>query len=229
MAEESDSIKTASGLIPGVYYDLIARVSAGIPILALLLWEPGERHFPTLEFGEAINAVLLLGGGYITGLLLTPLSLVTAWVNPGLSRLTLAACSFRRTPRNSESWLDKRLDGICLPLEKMHALDETINLPGAKWFRNDIIASVDKDAGILIGKMRAEMMLCMNLFAGYLFITLVHWRWPQVAPIVNYTESWRIAGGLLGLATIHRQVMYLGRQCALYNMYASHRLLTEVH
>jgi hypothetical protein len=35
MAEESGPPRTIANLIPGVYYDLIARVSAGVPFLVV--------------------------------------------------------------------------------------------------------------------------------------------------------------------------------------------------
>jgi hypothetical protein len=57
-------------IIPSMYYDLIARVGAGAPFLVALLW---NHH---AEFGEItwIKIALLLGAGYITGLVLTPFS-----------------------------------------------------------------------------------------------------------------------------------------------------------
>src|ERR1700727_2337712 len=57
-------------IIPSMYYDLIARVGAGTPFLIALLW---NQH---AEFGDITwsKVALMLGGGYIIGLVLTPFS-----------------------------------------------------------------------------------------------------------------------------------------------------------
>jgi hypothetical protein len=221
MAEESESLKSVGGLIPSVYYDLIARVFAGVPLIALMAWVPAEPHFWRLELGlgELVEIILILGAGYIVGLLLTPLSVVTGALIPGFIRCWL---DIRRQGSTERKIKDKAnwLDGVFAPMEEMRLLDDHFHLSGARWFRNDIIASVDKDAGVLIAKMQAEMILCMNLLAGYLLLTLAHWQWTDLAPIVSNSPFWWIAGVLLGLTCIHRQFMYLGRQCVLYNLYA---------
>ncbi len=71
MAEEPGVLEGLGKVIPSIYYDLIARVCAGVPFLAVLLWECrtalGEMTWAKL--------ILLLGAGYVVGLVLTPLSL----------------------------------------------------------------------------------------------------------------------------------------------------------
>jgi hypothetical protein len=72
MADESGPLEAMGKILPGIYYDLIARVCAGVPFLVALLWERKQ------EFGGLtwVRLTLLLGAGYVAGLLLlTPLSL----------------------------------------------------------------------------------------------------------------------------------------------------------
>jgi hypothetical protein len=70
MADDPGALEGLGKIIPSVYYDLIARVGSGVPFLAVLLW--GHRG----SFGEVTWAklTLVLGAGYIVGLVLTPLS-----------------------------------------------------------------------------------------------------------------------------------------------------------
>ncbi len=71
MAEESGPLEALGKILPSMYYDLIARVCPGVTFLTALLWEKRDL------IGELtwVKLVLFLGGGYIAGLLLTPLSL----------------------------------------------------------------------------------------------------------------------------------------------------------
>lgn len=75
MAEESGALHSVGKLVPSIYYDLIARVCAGVPFLTLLLWTQRDS-FKDLVTNAWIGFLLLLGAGYLVGLLLTPLSLV---------------------------------------------------------------------------------------------------------------------------------------------------------
>jgi hypothetical protein len=76
MPEEPNPLHSLAELIPTAYYDLIARVCAGAPLLVLLLWGRRELsdYFPPK--GGA-GFLLLLGAGYLAGLLLTTFS--TLW------------------------------------------------------------------------------------------------------------------------------------------------------
>jgi hypothetical protein len=71
MAGEPGALDELGRIVPSVYYDLIARVCAGVPLLTIILWEKRSA------FGEVTwsKLSLLLGAGYIVGLVLTPLCL----------------------------------------------------------------------------------------------------------------------------------------------------------
>jgi hypothetical protein len=76
MAEESKGLEALGKTIPSVYYDLIARVCAGVPFLTMILW--GRDTFGEITL---IKFLLLLGAGYIAGLLLTSVSVLWGWVD----------------------------------------------------------------------------------------------------------------------------------------------------
>jgi|ERR1700722_6978187 hypothetical protein len=82
MAEESGStLGAVSKVVPSIYYDLIARVCAGVPFLVVLLW-PHRNLFGEITWSKL---AILLGAGYVVGMLLTPLSLPWLLVH-GLKR-----------------------------------------------------------------------------------------------------------------------------------------------
>ena len=70
MAEESEAgpLTELGKVIPSVYYDIIARVSSGTPFLMILLWDHRETFGDELTLAKL---TLLLGAGYVAGLLLT--------------------------------------------------------------------------------------------------------------------------------------------------------------
>jgi len=72
MAEESGALQTLGKVIPSIYYDLIARVCARVPFLVMLLWDRKD------SFGEItwVKLALLLGAGYVAGLVLTTLTVI---------------------------------------------------------------------------------------------------------------------------------------------------------
>ncbi len=74
MPEEKGALEGLGKIIPGAFYDLIARVGSGIPLLAAVAWDP---HAGFCEITVA-NLVLLVGAGYVVGLVLTPLSMLLA-------------------------------------------------------------------------------------------------------------------------------------------------------
>jgi hypothetical protein len=77
VAEETGALESLGKVIPSIYYDLIARVCAGVPFLIVLLWQYRET------FGEITWAklTLLIGAGYVVGLVLTSLSIIWSPVN----------------------------------------------------------------------------------------------------------------------------------------------------
>jgi hypothetical protein len=120
MAEELESPKSLIGLVPNLYYDLIARVCAGVPFLALLLWSQKDS-LKGLVPDNWVGFLLLTGAGYLSGLLLTPFSLVWSVVILPLQFLLLRVPGFdwRRTGRNEE--IATKNKDAALNLSKMQA------------------------------------------------------------------------------------------------------------
>src|SRR5271169_1020645 len=75
MAEDGLDLKSAGEIIPSLYYDLIARVCAGVPfVLLLVYWNEEDVRGLSSMFGSSGAALLVVLFGYLAGLLLTPLS-----------------------------------------------------------------------------------------------------------------------------------------------------------
>jgi hypothetical protein len=99
MADDTGALEGLGKIIPSVYYDLIARVGSGVPFLAVLLW--GHRS----SFGEVTWAklTLVLGAGYIVGLVLTPLSFPWGFLQLIARRvLKMPAWDWREGPHLSD-------------------------------------------------------------------------------------------------------------------------------
>src|SRR5947207_15338613 len=60
------------GLVPEIYYDVIARLCAGAPFIAIVFWAyPAVRALPAVAFG-----VLAIFGSYLAGHLLAAVSAI---------------------------------------------------------------------------------------------------------------------------------------------------------
>lgn len=103
MADEPDSLKSVAELIPSLYYDLIARICAGVPFLALLL-SAQKDSMNRLVPDSVVGLILLLGAGYVVGFLLTPLSLAWNAIIMPLSwfLLRVPGLDWRHTKLNEE-------------------------------------------------------------------------------------------------------------------------------
>jgi hypothetical protein len=122
MGEESGSLKSVADLIPSFYYDLIARVSVGVPFLALLLWKERDSLKGLLPPDSWVAFLLLAGAGYLAGLLLTPLSLIwTVVIMPAEAIIfrKKPSLNWRRGIRNDEIAIRNKDAG--LNLAKMQA------------------------------------------------------------------------------------------------------------
>ena len=199
MADESGPLGSLSQLIPSVYYDLIARVCAGAPFLVLLLWED-KGSLRDLASNAWVGFLLLMGAGYLAGLVLTPLSFF--WnVLIGLPiqiMLNKAVTGGKRI----------RLSSLMVTLWPL-------------WSRNDEIAAADKEAGTVVAKMQAEATLCQNLLSAYVVLIIANEKRSYLVPALGDHGSafrWIVFLGLLA-AAVFRTVTYLGRQNNLHRIH----------
>lgn len=72
--EESESLPALGKIIPEIYYDLIARICAGSPLVVALLW---SDHL--LKDFNWTKLLFVLAAGYIVGLVLNPFTL--PWIS----------------------------------------------------------------------------------------------------------------------------------------------------
>lgn len=202
MSEDTDLPTKLGSIIPCLYYDLIARVCAGVPLLVLLLWQQRE-FFAPLGDSPPVALLLLLGAGYIVGLLLTPFSLVwnfplLPFFNPwfGLPKASISINRSKTETPASESGTD---------------------LMSA---RNDRVGAIDPAAGATLAKMQAEAILCKNLTTAFVLLVVVDLLGLADVPAVHGASTQlRISVFIvLWFAALHRTAVYLGRQNLLYEI-----------
>lgn len=87
MPEKSADITSVLGLIPSVYYDLIARVIPGLALVGAL-WGAGVK-IPVELSGGVLGVLALLLGGYLAGMVMTPVSLIWDYLSFVLVSLLL--------------------------------------------------------------------------------------------------------------------------------------------
>lgn len=141
-----DSIR---GLIPEIYYDMIARVAAGVPLVAILFAPPPDQ----LErVSNAASFVLLLGLGYIAGHLLTTISFLL----------------------NLVIWCPWVLRRVKHRLNLKHEIisDNPVRAFEEVYRRIDKVAKADPNAGAIMKKMEAGATLSESLLSGWLIILL---------------------------------------------------------
>ncbi len=202
MSEDADLPTKLGSIIPSLYYDLIARVCAGVPLLVLLLWQQRELFAP-LGDSPSVAFLLLLGAGYIAGLILTPFSLV--WNFPLLPFFN--------------AWFGLPKASIFINRSKIEipASESGIDLMS---IRNDRVSAIDPAAGATLAKMQAEAVLCKNLTTAFLLLVVVDFLGlANVAAVHGASTQLRISVFiLLWFAALHRTAVYLGRQNLLYKI-----------
>jgi hypothetical protein len=181
------------GLVPEIYYDVIARLCAGAPFVALALWYyPSIRVLPPV--GLAIAAAF---GSYLVGHLLATVSAV--W-NPLLwNRWFLG-------------WWARRLHlvnafGKTSPVASFHEI----------YRRIDHIASRDANGGAILKKMEAGAQLSDNLFSGYLVIVVANYVIGKQLTRLEVVATVSL-GLLLLLTVILRRLILIGRQDSLFSV-----------
>ena len=143
--EADDAIKKAAVVVPGIYYDLIARVCPGAAFLALAMWGRPTAAAELERTTGFLLFLLLIGGGYIAGLLLTAVSSVIFFFVfvplSMVSRKTRFLHPHAFLTRLDE--IDKKDDRAGATLTKMYAemvlaqnlVTGYLLLQGAHWFK----------------------------------------------------------------------------------------------
>ena len=162
MAEGDLDLKSAGEIVPSLYYDLIARVCAGVPfVLLLVYWKQKDLGGLISMFGASGAALLVVLFGYLAGLLATPLAGLFA----GPIQLAL-----------------KRK----LKLRDLGSMEYLLEISR----RSDAITLKDRAMGAVLGKMGAEKILCQNLLLGAVALAFLHERlsaaieWTVIALLV---------------------------------------------
>jgi len=189
--------ETELGLVPEIYYDVIARLCAGAPFVAIVFWA-----YPEMRTLSAVALGLVVAfGSYLVGHLLSAIS--GLWNLP-LWRLILWAA----TKLKLKITLKNDFDSTS-PLVVFHEL----------YCRIDYISSLDSNGGAVLKKMEAGAQLSDNLLSGFLVLILVR---CLKSGGLTLTEGWVAfaVGGVLLVSVLQRRIILIGRQDTLFTLHA---------
>ena len=182
--------ETSVGLVPEVYYDVIARLCAGAPFVILLTW----RRIAYLD--NVKMGVLLILGSYLAGHILGTVSAVL----------------------NAIIWRPFFMKFIVshIPLENSFS-DQSFRFGFHELYKRiDSIGRLDANGGTVLKKMEAGAALSDNLFAGFLILVIVelcrgeYLTWRQAALGLTI-------GVILLVTVVFRRIVLIGRQDTLWS------------
>lgn len=174
------------GLIPEIYYDMIARVAAGVPFVAILV----SPSLDQLEkYSNAASFILLFGLGYIAGHVLATISTalnLIVW-SPWLIRL-------------GQKWMG---------LTHTFQSNRTLQVFDVVYQRLDWAAQKNDNAGAILKKMEAGAALSDNLLSGWLVLMTYRFLggtigWAMSLEGWGWGAAWLIAVVLLASVWVRR-------------------------
>jgi hypothetical protein len=156
------STNDISGLVPEIYYDLIARVAAGVTVIAVII-SPSWSDLQQLN--TVTIFIVLLGAGYVVGHLLTTVSV----------------------PLNAIFWMPRSMTVAKKFIPDLKYDFGSISageIFAEIYARIDWVSKRDRSGGTLLKKMEAGAALTDSLLAGWvvagicrLFTNAVPWGW----------------------------------------------------
>jgi len=184
---------TELGLVPEIYYDVIARLCAGAPFVALAFWSyPPARVLSAIEVG-LISAF----GSYLIGHLLAAVSSV--W--------------------NLLLWNSVFLKIFIKPLHLTNSFssDSPRSVFNELYCRIDYISSRDSNGGAILKKMEAGSQLSDNLLSGFLVLVVSRCVYAGGLTPSEAAAAW-LLGIVLLVSVILRRTILIGRQDSLYSL-----------
>lgn len=180
-----------SGLVPEIYYDLIARVSAGVCVLVMMVSPTWDQIG---KFANLTAFIALLGFGYVVGHLLTTVSF---FVN-----------AFLWNPISL--WGAKKVVRLNYSFKSNSARDVFDKI----YTRIDWVAKKDKSGGAILKKMEAGAALTDSLFSGWLVLWACSYFFGGVGWGIGFGDK-KIIGVvtvLLGVSVLIRRFLLVVRE-----------------
>lgn len=186
------------GLVPEVYYDVIARLCAGAPFVAYIAW----RNEALEDLDVVKLGVLLVLGSYLLGHLL---STVSAALNVIIWR-----------PRFLK-WIVGRM-----PLDNPFS-DQSFRTGFHELYKRiDAIGKRDANGGTLLKKMEAGAALSDNLLSGFMLFTAAKF-YSDGLPSGRGLVAVSGFAAVLVVTVVLRRMVLIGRQDTLWSSLASGR------
>jgi hypothetical protein len=183
-AGEQPGKDDVSGLVPELYYDLIARIAPGTLFILVLFYSSYEDITKAigLKLTDFASLLVIIGIGYIAGHLLTMFSAMLNYflwcsliLNLAKSRLTLT-----------------------YPLKSNSALALFDEL----YERIDWVARKDRSGGVILKKMEAGAALADNILSGWIIIIILGFCLNLEWGSFNMRESGYLIYSMLVLFTL---------------------------
>lgn len=178
--DEPQAKDGVSGLVPELYYDLIARIAPGtlFVLVALYSWYGNITEATGLKLTDFTSLLVIIGVGYIAGHLLQTCSAM-------LSYLLWCPCILR--------FMKKKLR-----LSYKLRADTAAELFQETYERIDLVSKMDRSGGVILKKMEAGAALADNFLCGWIIIWVFNILNPPDWGIdVRDKYCIIIAGGLL--------------------------------
>lgn len=181
------------GLVPEIYYDVIARLCAGAPFVALAFWKyAGLRGLSAVALG-----LVAAFGSYLIGHLLAA---VSAFWNPVLWN----------------RWVLRRALRV-LDLSNAFASDVPRVVFHELYCRIDLIAARDANGGAILKKMEAGAQLSDNLLSGFFVAIAAHAIYEKGLTFREGLVAVVLAVVLLSSVFLRRMIL-IGRQDSLFTL-----------
>jgi hypothetical protein len=195
----------ASGLIPEIYYDLIARISPSVLII-VLLFAPFYKEIEgltSLKLTDFTFVIILIGFGYLVGHLLTTISLAL-----NLILWDVFLFRFKRSLRKK--------------LIYQFQSNSVIGIFAELYQRIDWVAKEDNSGGVILKKMEAGSALTDNLLSGWIIIVFCYNVFPKYTTLMfNPLKNLLVVSSistLLLLSSIFRRLALILRQEGLLKL-----------
>lgn len=176
-----DGAEKLSGVIPALYYDIIARIIPGAAVIAAAFYRTFDWSKP-----DVMTLIVWLAAGYLVALLLTSLALPL-----DLLWMTGAYCFERQKKPGMKFW-----GSTYSPYNVPSNIDE--------------ISREHPAVATALAKMVAESTACANLLTGYVVLwVMAHW-YPQqptlLTDVLNIKGTRLLVFVVLIVAWVYRSV-----------------------
>jgi hypothetical protein len=191
---EPEDITSLASIVPELYYDLIARIAAGAPLVAYLFWRTDLHKTLLNEVGPFWLFAISVTASYLISHSLGPVSAVI----------------------NKVIWPKFLLRRMINQIDLAYSISEdSLDCTFLAVYRRiDLISKYNANGGTLLKKMEAGAALSDNLFAGFLLANIT--TCVLTGKLLAGVTTTILIGILLLFSIYLRRMILIGRQDSLF-------------